>query len=181
VLNWHRIVDMAEPAPKPKPTEDSTLALREITENNWRAVINLRTLPEQEGNLAGNAASLVESHYSEDAWVRAVYADDDTLVGFLMMAIWDPTEMYYIWRFMIDRRYQGLGFGRQGVQLAVLHIRETRPHAKLLRVMSTPPGGKGDVAPEHSPYMFYEKLGFTEINPADEDGEIEMALELNPS
>lgn len=168
---------MADNANSSSPSRDSTLNLREIDEHNWRAVTKLQMLEEQEGNVASNAMSLLESHYAEDAWVRAIYADD-TLVGFLMMAIWDPKEAYYIWRFMIDKRYQGLGFGKRGVELAIAHVRQHNPQAKVLGVMSTPPEGKKNVEPRHSPYNFYLKLGFKEIAPPDEDGEIEMALEL---
>ena len=73
--------------------------------------------------------SMLEAHYSEDAWMRAVYADE-TLVGFLMMAIWPPTDGYYIWRFMIDQRYQKLGFGRTVVGMAIQHVKNNYPQAK---------------------------------------------------
>lgn len=115
--------------------------------------------------------------------MRAIYADG-TLVGMLMMAIWDPDEAYYIWRFMIDGRYQGLGFGRQGIEYAIAQIQQHNPQAKTLGVMSTPPEGKQsenvlkNVKPEDSPYKFYEKLGFVEIAPPDEDGEIMMSIDL---
>jgi diamine N-acetyltransferase len=168
---------MADKHPKSTPSRHSTLTLREVNEDNWRSVVRLRTLEGQAGNLASNALSLVESHYSEDAWVRAIYAEE-TIVGFLMMAIWEPKDAYYIWRFMIDQQYQGLGFGRAGVQLAIAHMRENHPHAKILRVMSTPPEGKKDVEPQCSPYNFYLHLGFKKIAPPDEDGEIEMSLDL---
>lgn len=179
---------MAEQQPAPKaplpPTRDSVLTLHEVTEHNWRDVVRLKTHPRQQGNLANNALSLIESHYAEDAWVRAIYADNHTMVGFLMMAIWDPKEAYYIWRFMIDAQYQGLGYGKRGVDMAIAHVRQHNPKAKRLGVMSTPPEGKVHENPEKtvkaedSPYKFYEKLGFTEINGPDEDGEHELALEL---
>jgi diamine N-acetyltransferase len=50
--------------------------------------------------------------------------------------------------------------------------------------MSTPPEGKeGDdpekvVKPEDSPFRFYEKLGFRQTQPPDEDGEIMMMISL---
>ncbi|UNI21315.1 hypothetical protein JDV02_007316 [Purpureocillium takamizusanense] len=165
------------------PTRNSSLTFREVNEENWRAVANLTPKDGQTGNLAPNVWSLCEAHYSEDAWVRAIYADE-TLVGMLMMAIWDPDEAYYIWRFMIDGRYQGLGFGRRGVEHAVAHIRQHNPWAKKLGVMSTPPEGKHvensskNVNPEDSPYKFYQKLGFVEVAPPDEDGEIMMSIDL---
>ncbi|KAF2262014.1 hypothetical protein CC78DRAFT_535253, partial [Lojkania enalia] len=124
--------------------------------------------------------SLLESHYDEDAWVRAVYADNDTMVGFLMMAIWDPEELYYIWRLMIDQRFQGMGYGQRVVAMAIEHIREHNPRAKVLRVMSTPPEGNANVRPEDSPFKFYERLGFRQVKPPDEDGEIMMHFNLQP-
>ncbi|KAI1846381.1 hypothetical protein JX265_011938 [Neoarthrinium moseri] len=174
---------MRESSNRAAPNRDSILTFREITEDNWRAVANLSPKDGQVGNLASNVWSLCEAHYSEDAWVRAIYADE-TLVGMLMMAIWDPDEAYYIWRFMIDGRYQNLGYGRRGVEFAIAHIRQHNPRAKQLGVMSTPPEGKESespiktVKPEDSPYKFYQKLGFKEVAPADEDGEIKLAIDL---
>ena len=162
------------------PSRDSNLTLRDIDEHNWREVTRLRVHEKQHGNLATNAMSLLESHYSDDAWVRAVYADSETMVGFLMMAIWDPTEAYYIWRFMIDHRFQGLGYGRRVVAMAIAHIREHNPRATVLGVMSTPPEGKDGVRPEDSPFLFYERLGFWQVEPPDEDGEIMMHFDLQP-
>jgi diamine N-acetyltransferase len=165
------------------PTRNSKLTFREINEDNWRAVANLRCKDGQTGNLASNVWSLCEAHYSEDAWVRAIYADD-TLVGMLMMAIWDPKEAYYIWRFMIDGRYQNFGYGRRGVEFAIAHIREHNPQAKQLKVFSTPLEGSAHTNPsknvlaKDSPYGFYQKFGFRQIAPPDEDGEVEMALDL---
>ena len=171
-------------APEPTtPTRDSVLTFREITEHNWRAVANLRLPPSQRGNLAANVWSLAEAAYSEDAWLRAIYADS-TLVGFLMLAIWDPNCAYYIWRLMIDERYQGLGFGKQAVQHAIAHVKQNHPQAKQLGVMSTPREGKGRegeekwVKSEDSPWRFYEKLGFRETEGPDEDGDVMMMMDL---
>ncbi|KAJ5281629.1 GCN5-related N-acetyltransferase (GNAT) domain protein [Penicillium angulare] len=174
-----------EKAPNLTPSsKDSTLTFREVTEDNWRAVANLTPKDGQIGNLAPNVWSLAEAHYSEDAWVRAIYANE-TLVGMLMMAIWDPDEAYYIWRFMIDGRYQGLGYGRRSVEFAIAHIRQHNPQAKKLGVMSTPLEGKTNeenpsrsVKPEDSPYRFYERLGFRETAPADEDGDVMMSMDF---
>lgn len=159
------------------PQRNSTITLREITEANWRATANLRVSPAQEGNLAKNPMSMLEAHYSEDAWMRAVYAGE-TLVGFLMMAIWPPTDGYYIWRFMIDQRYQKLGFGRTVVGMAIQHVKENYPQAKQLGVMSTPREGKGKVEARHSPYEFYVKLGFRQTAEPDEDGDVMMTIDL---
>lgn len=171
--------------PAPPLTATAQVTLREITADNFRAVIDLDCLPAQRGNVSSNARSLCEAHYSPDAWTRAVYADD-TPVGFLMMSLWDPDAWYSIWRFMIDHRYQGLGFGARAVRLAVAHVKENHDGAELIRLMSASPqgklqrGGNPSVEAEHSPYEFYYKLGFRDLEPKDEDGEIEMGLNLQP-
>jgi diamine N-acetyltransferase len=53
------------------PTRSSCLAYHRVTEDNWRAVASLTPKEDQIGNLAPNDWSLCESHYDEDAWVRA--------------------------------------------------------------------------------------------------------------
>lgn len=165
------------------PTRDSTLTFREITEDNWRAVATLTPKDGQVGNLASNLWSLAEASYSDTAWIRAIYADE-TLVGFLMLGIEDAEESYLIWRFMIDGRYQKLGYGKRGVEFAIAHVRQHNPRAKRLKLLTTPLEGHGHedpskvVKPEDSPYRFYEKLGFREIAPPDEDGELLMAIDL---
>lgn len=161
----------------PNVTKDSTVTLREINKNNWRAVIELSVLEGQQGNVSPNVKPLCEAHYSEDAWVRDIYADE-TPVGFLMMSIWDRDEWYAIWRFMIDHRYQRLGFGKASVKLAIEHVRKNHPHGKLMRLMSTGPEGKSNVPAEHSPYNFYASLGFTKTTGEDENGQFEMGLDL---
>jgi diamine N-acetyltransferase len=165
------------------PSRDSVLTYHGVTEHNWRAVANLSLKDGQKGNLAANVWSLAEAAYSQDAWVRAIYADE-SLVGMLVLAIWDPDEAYYIWRFMIDARYQNLGYGRQGVEYVIAHIRQHNPQAKQLVVMSIPPEGKKSddpnqvVKPEKSPFKFYEKLGFKQTDTLDEDGEIMTKIDL---
>ena len=158
-------------------TRDSTVTLRVIDKDNWRAVTKLTMLDGQKGNVSPNVSSLCESHYSEDSWVRAIYADD-TPVGFLMMSIWDPDLWYSIWRFMIDQRYQRLGFGKAAIKLAIEHIRQNHPQAKMISLMSTGPKGKKDVPPEYSPYGFYASLGWKDLTGEEENGQFEMGLDL---
>lgn len=177
---------MAAEPDKSLPSRDSKLTFRDVTKENWFAVAKLGVKEGQGGNVAENVWSLLASHYDADAWVRAIYADD-TLVGMLMMDMWDEKEKYSIWRFMIDARYQGLGYGRRSVQFAIDHVRQNRPQAKLLHLHSTPPEGFGPdndggaVPPECSPYKFYKKLGFKKIEEPGEDGEVPMAIELSES
>jgi diamine N-acetyltransferase len=81
----------------------------------------------------------------------------------------EPGEArYYLWRFMIDARYQGTGVGRRALELLFEHVR-TRPGAKEL-LTSVVPG-------EGGPGPFYEKLGFVYTGEVD-DGELVMRRAL---
>ena len=75
---------------------------------------------------------------------------------------------YYLWRYMIDARYQGLGFGRQALLLLIEHVR-TRPDAKELLLSYVPAEG--------GPELFYAGLGFVNTGEVH-DGENVMRLTL---
>ena len=64
---------------------EATVCLREITQETVNSILNLRVTKEQEQFVASNAVSIAEAHFSEDAWFRAIYADE-TPVGFLMLS-----------------------------------------------------------------------------------------------
>ena len=143
---------MTIPTPAlPLPTPSAQITLREITQTTLRAILALSVAPEQAHFVASNAVSIAEAHFAPDtAWFRAIYADDIP-VGFVMLAD-DPIKQgYFLWRFMIDARFQGRGFGKQALQLVFDYVR-TRPGATTLLTSCVP--GKG------SPCLFYEKMGF---------------------
>lgn len=132
--------------------------LRAISDDNRISVQDLRVADEQKGFVDGVVESLVEAAATPEAnpWYRAVYAGD-TPVGFVMLsddavpgdAPW-PWR-YYLWRMLIDARFQGRGYGRAALDLVVGYL-TTRPGADLL-VTSVVPG-------DGSPMGFYLRYGF---------------------
>lgn len=149
---------------------NATVTLREVTEGTLRDILRLKVAPHQEGFVANNAVSIAQAHFSKHAWFRAIYADE-TPVGFLMLHDEpDGTEgpIYYLWRFMIDARYQKMGFGRQAIQLLMAHVR-MRPNASELFLSYVPEEG--------GPKGFYEGLGFTHTGKEDHC-ELEMRITL---
>ena len=116
------------------------LDLREVTQ---RTVLAVCRLDAGDGGrqVAPNALSIAQAHFSPAAWYRAVYADD-ALVGFVML--YDPTlapaleePKFFLWRLMVDRSHQGRGYGRGAVELLLEHVR-TRPAATQLHVSHVP-------------------------------------------
>jgi diamine N-acetyltransferase len=145
----------------------STITLREINADTVRDVCNLTVRDDQKKFVAPNAVSIAQAYFSNHAWIRAIYADN-TIVGFLMLEDQPEKPEYYLWRFMIDTRWQGMGFGRRAMELLINHVR-TRPNAKeLLTSVLQAPGG---------PQGFYEKIGFT-LTGEYEEGEAMMNLPL---
>jgi diamine N-acetyltransferase len=152
--------------PETQPGADAVISLREITKETLGAILALTVADHQKRFVASNAVSIAQAHFEpEYAWFRAIYADE-TPVGFLML--WDdPAQAeYFLWRFMIDARYQRLGYGRQAFQQLIAHVK-TRPGAKSLGVSCVP--GEG------SPGPFYERLGFVYTG-EKVDGELVMRL-----
>ena len=134
------------------------VTLVEITPANRSLVEELRVAAAQEGFVDGVARSLTEAAANPDSkpWCRAVYADERP-VGFVMLADdvaagnKDIPWRYYLWRMLIDHRYQGLGHGRAALD-QVGHYLRARPGADAL-VTSVVPG-------PGSPLGFYLSYGF---------------------
>jgi diamine N-acetyltransferase len=134
------------------------VSLREITRANQSEVEGLTVTEVQAEYVTGVAESLAEAAETPDArpWFRAVYADDEP-VGFVMLSdgitVMNPDYLgpYYLWRLLIDQRYQGRGHGSAALRLAVEHVR-TRSDARVL-ITSVAPGPA-------SPVDFYLRQGF---------------------
>jgi len=98
--------------------------LREITADNWEQVANLKVHDDQQAFVAPNLYSIAESKFYPGVEIRAIYAHGE-LVGFIMWGpdpAHNPPEMW-IWRFMIDAKQQGYGYGRAAMQAALDQLR----------------------------------------------------------
>ena len=146
------------------------VSLREVTRENLSDILNMSVAESQKGLVATNAKSIAEAHFAEDAWFRAIYADE-TPVGFVMLSDVPDRAEYYLWRMMVDAAHQRKGYGRRAVELLVEHVR-TRPGAKELFT--------SHVRTEGNAGKFYHKLGFAYTG-EEHDNELIMKLELEQS
>lgn len=148
----------------------SDVELRDVTADNREAVVALELAPEQEDLVADNAYSLRESRRDPDSHPRAVYAGA-RVVGFLMYEIIRRKKKPYeasIYRFMIDRKHQGKGYGRAALGKALDEIKAI-PDVKKITISYMPEN------PVAKP--FYASFGFVEVA-RDEDGEVIAELDL---
>jgi diamine N-acetyltransferase len=152
---------------------NATVTLREITIETVIPICKLSdTLTEPQSHMvAPNALSIAEAHFSEYAWFRAIYADE-TPVGFIMLydgpGHFDPgVNVHFLWRLMVARPYQGMGFGRRAVELLIEKVRAEGASELLTSC------GEGEGSPEG----FYRKLGFVRDGKMY-DHEIGLGLDL---
>jgi len=90
-------------------------------------------------------------------------------VGFVLLYDDASTPEYYLWRLMLDARYQRMGFGMQAMQQIIDYVLG-RPNASELRVNYVPAAG--------NPQPFYARLGFVDTGEVHE-GETVMRLDLS--
>ena len=147
--------------------EDTTVELREVTGGSVRAICRLEVESSQASFVAPNAISFAEALFEPKAWYRAIYAGGEP-VGFAMLSIDPDKAEYYLWRFMIDQRFQHRGYGRAAMALIVDHVRSL-PGATELRVSWVPADG--------GPEPFYAGLGFVPTGEIHE-GEVVGRLTL---
>ena len=162
----------------PVISKTSIVSLREISKDSVRDFCRMEVGPGQDGLVAPNAVSIAQAYFHKEAWFRGIYADD-TPVGFAMIEDWSQVEdeageLYAgapyvaLWRFMIDARYQKLGFGAAALRLLIAHAR-TRPSAANMLLSFVPKA--------HNPEEFYKRFGFVRTGEEDE-GELIMKLPL---
>ena len=155
--------------------------------NVWDA-LDLKVLKSQKNFVASNDISIIQAYAAIGTGCNAfpfVIYNDKKPVGFLMIgfneaAMYDfyddvkPPEIlknnYSIWRFMIDKRYQKRGYGREAMKLALDFVR-------------TWPCGKAEYCslsyePENKvAAKLYHSFGFKENGETDGD-EIVAVLKL---
>ncbi len=149
------------------------VSLRPIDDSNRDVVKALGVSSMQERFVAGVADSLVEA--VEDPGGRAIYwaiYADDTPVGFVMIS--DDVDgpgyiAQYLWRLLIDQRYQGRGYGAAALDRVVEYFRG-RPGVEVMWTSC----GEGD----GSPLGFYERYGFEQTGDRVFDNEILLRLKI---
>ena len=100
--------------------------LERLTWDNYDDVLKLKVAKEQKEYIVPNSDSLIHAFFAmtenkAQIFPFGIYLGK-TPVGFMMIARdvpWieqyygSPAKYYYIWRFMIDKRYQGNGYGKE--------------------------------------------------------------------
>lgn len=149
---------------------DAKVSLRRITAKTVRSICNLAVSDDQKRFVAPNAVSIAQAYFCKNAWFRAIYADE-TPVGFVMLNENQKRGSYYLWRFMIDAKHQGRGYGRKALNLIIARVKKN-PKAEALTLSVARAEGSAD--------EFYKTFGF-DFTGKVEEGEHVMKLDLKQS
>ena len=146
------------------------VTLREITSGNLRAILELSVAKHQlQAYPRSNAYSIAEAHYPPDSdpvWLRAIYAAEMP-VGLMMTSERRDQGEYFLWRLMVDQRFQSRGYGRRAVQLLIERIRRSSNPKVLITSYLNVDANSG---------RFYERMGFKYSRDLADTDEVEMKL-----
>ncbi|MBQ6678991.1 MAG: GNAT family N-acetyltransferase [Lachnospiraceae bacterium] len=156
------------------------LRLEKVNGKNVWELLKLKVAEYQEDFVAPNDVSVIEAYTAVtgngQAFPFGIY-DDDIPVGFLMIGYdvdddWDDAPQiargnYNLWRLMIDERFQGKGYGREAVRLALDFIKTFPCGCAAYCWLSYEP--ENDVARK-----LYHSFGFRETG--EYDGEEVIAV-----
>lgn len=149
------------------PEGTGGVKLRDVTADNLRTVMDLEVAPGQRRFVAPNCRSIAEHAYTTEAWLQAIYADDEP-VGLVLLSERRSVPRFYLWRLMIDHRHQGLGHGSAAMAHVFDRVRSFPEGDELY--LTYVPAGDG-------PRGFYARLGFEDTGVVH-GGEHEMRLRL---
>jgi diamine N-acetyltransferase len=144
------------------------VTLREITPENFSAVINLDVAGDQKLFVAPNVKSIAQAKIYPTAVPLAVYNEDEP-VGFVMYAYSRDDEKYYLVRLMIDAQYQGKGYGKAATLEVIRRMSEIEDCSSIY--LSFVPENTGAE-------KLYSSVGFERTGETSEAGEIVMRLKL---
>ncbi|OUV03158.1 MAG: hypothetical protein CBC40_06120 [bacterium TMED80] len=142
--------------------------LREITSKNLKSIIDLNVKEDQKDYVALNSVSIAQGHYSKSAWFKGIFYDDRP-VGFVMLDLIEEENKCFLWRFMIDREYQGKGFGKIALTQVIDFVRSLNLYTYIATSYVPAENGAGG---------FYKNFGFIESEEITKEFGIEDSDEI---
>ena len=121
----------------------SNIRFEKVDYFNFNDLIDLKVTEPQRDFVADNIYSIAEAYAANAskgyAMPFGIYLDDKP-IGFIMFGYYPDLDYarqaleeddipeyiirsYLIWRFMIDKEYQGKGYGKEALQLALEYVR----------------------------------------------------------
>ena len=106
------------------------ISLHDITKENWEYVVSLTTNEDKRPSVVekyvnGNAYSMLEALYNPELTMKAIVVSEGEKLKGVGFTLYGPVDngseiVYMIYRFMIDMRFQGQGYGTKDLTVLML-------------------------------------------------------------
>lgn len=138
-----------------------------ICKDNFNRVIRLELTTAQKEVICDNVFSLAQAYACQDACSAFAIYNDDEVVGFLLLENDEVKKYFSIWRIMMGKDYQGKGYGKKALILAINFLKEKG--AKVIHISHQ--------TNNYDPSELYQKVGF-KYTGIIEDGEVLMEYQV---
>lgn len=148
-----------------------TVELIELSKEILQQCLELKVSCDQAQYIASNSDSWIAAQKNENiARPFAIYCDGE-MVGFTMFAFdedyEDPDDRYWLWRFMIEEKLQGKGYGTAALNAIIQYFKEHG--ADNIRLSTKETNTKA--------LSLYHKAGFHDTGEMN-DGEIVLQFDF---
>ncbi|MFG3507739.1 GNAT family N-acetyltransferase [Streptomyces sp. NPDC047821] len=144
------------------------ITLREVDDDNWRAVADIAPRDDQRTYVPALAARYLLLSQREDVWHSLAVLADDDVTGHVMWAREDDGT-HWIGGMLIDAAQQGTGIGRAAVRTLAAWLTD-KEDCRAVRLSYHPSNTAART--------LYESLGFTPTGTVEDD---EIVAELAPT
>ncbi|HEM5196520.1 TPA: GNAT family N-acetyltransferase [Streptococcus suis] len=139
-----------------------------VNKDNFEAVLQVQLAPEDQRRVASVEYSLAQAWlYREDGHLLP-YAvkSGQKVVGFVLLSIQED-KSYYVWRLLIDKKYQNRGHGKEVIrQILVLAKEDTLCQKVTMNY----------VIGNHKMRYILEKLGFQSVGLEGQEMKMELSI-----
>lgn len=138
------------------------ILFRDIDRTNEDMVKNIKLNPEQEKFIETVEECLEEANEYKE-WCPVAIYNYDEVIGFAMYGSFGPNKHTWIDRIMIDKKYQGKGYGKTAM-LKLIEIVSKKYEVDTVYLSI--------IEENKMAYEFYRSIGFEYINEKDSNGEL---------
>ncbi len=146
------------------------IELRDITQDNFRACINLKVAESQTRFVATNLMSIAQSKVMPELIPLGVY-DGDEMVGFVLYGT--EEGRWWLVRLMVAEAQQGKGYGKAAIRALVERLAHEAPECDELYLSYVPGNERAE--------RLYLEMGFEPTGEIDPHGETVLRLAFDPS
>ena len=144
------------------------IILKDITKENLESIIDLDVSKRQRNQVAPNSVSIAQGHYSNSAWFKGIF-NNNVPIGFVMLDLFTEEKKCFLWRFMIDEKYQGKGYGKIALTQVIDYVKSLKVFDEI----------KTSYVPaENDAEGFYKSFGFTESEEIIKEIDLEDSGEI---